>query len=147
MWALVRETAGSVINSREGRINAMSLEELNYIFGVRTMRHLRYHLTVMLRWRFQKARWYLFHLFTDRFAKPDDPERVWVWEKAKDVSSSDDESNESKGGTTGGIQIEELENAAPAISRELLPVHSRSRPGLRQRVSSSSSSKKQRRRR
>lgn len=147
MWALVRETAGSVINAKEGKINSMSLEELNYIFGVRTMRHLRYHGTVMLMYRFRKARWILFHLFTNHWEKPDDPERVWQWEKAKDCSSSDDESSERKRGTADHVEMGDIDGPTPTISRESLPVHSRSRPGLRQRKSSSSSSKQQRRQR
>lgn len=146
MWALVRETAGSVINAKEGKINSMSLEELNYIFGVRTMRHIRYHATVMLRWRFQKVRWWLFHLFTDYFERPNDPERVWQWEKAKDSSSSDEESIERKRGTANHVEMGELDSPSPTVSRESLPAHSRTRPGLRQRVSSSSSSTRRQRR-
>lgn len=150
MWALVRETAGSVINAKEGKINSMSLEELNYIFGVRTMRHIRYHATVMLRWRFLWWRWAIFHLFTNYFERPDDPERVWQWEKAKDSGSSDEELTERKQGSANHVERGILDSPSPTASRESLPVHSRTRPGLRQRVSSetiSSSSSRQRRNR
>lgn len=146
MWAFVRETAGTVINAKEGKINSMSLEELNYIFGVRTTRHIRYHLTEMLPWHLRMIRWVLFRCFTNRFKRPDDPERVWQWELANDTNSSDNESTESKGGTASHAEMAAVNSPSPPMmSRASLPAHSQSRPEPRQRVSSSPSLRRQRR--
>lgn len=75
----VPETAGTVINPKQGKINSMSLEELNYIFGVKTMRHARYQLTEMGPWILRKARSIFFGPFVSKWTDVDDPNLLWRW--------------------------------------------------------------------
>lgn len=78
----VPETAGTVINPKQGKINSMSLEELNYIFGVKTLRHARYQITEMGPWILLKLRSALFGPFLARGRdgrEVRDPKILWRW--------------------------------------------------------------------
>ena len=44
IFFFVPETAGASLGKQEGSLNYISLEELNYIFGVSTKQHIRYQL-------------------------------------------------------------------------------------------------------
>lgn len=138
IWAFVRDTSGSVINPREGRLNSMDLEELNCIFEVPTMRQFRFYLNVMLPWQFREVRWIIFHLFTSRFERPSDPPRPWRWEELNYGTASGNDSEGYKDGTTQ-TELEDMGNTNPTISGESLPRHYHPRPEVRQRLSSSSS--------
>jgi hypothetical protein len=50
VFFFVRETAGAGLGGEAGGMTFMSLEELNYIFGVSTRKHIQYQLKSVLPW-------------------------------------------------------------------------------------------------
>lgn len=55
----------------------MSLEELNYIFGVPTVQHIRYQLTTAVPWAWR------YYVKRDKTC-PDQPEKLYTWASARD---------------------------------------------------------------
>lgn len=92
VFFFVRETAGATLGGTPGSMTFMSLEELNYIFGVSTMRHAAY--------QFQKALPWTWKHYTDYFRRektcPDQPEKLYTWASAHrhEVEDEDDQDEE-----------------------------------------------------
>ena len=97
IFLFVPETAGTVIDPKHGKLNSMSLEELNYIFGETTTRHARYQIKEMLPWHFQKIRWIVCHLFTSKWHDPEPPAAPWMWVEVQGSTEG--------GNTTGGTEM------------------------------------------
>ncbi|ERF73758.1 hypothetical protein EPUS_01012 [Endocarpon pusillum Z07020] len=76
----VRETAGATLSRTPGNLNPMSLEELNYIFGVRNFEHIEYQVKTVVPWAFNR--------YIRRMDPPECPEHPkqlykWAWEVEK----------------------------------------------------------------
>lgn len=115
----VPETAGTVISRKQGKINSMSLEELNYIFGVKTLRHASYQLRHWAPYAFKYVLYIVCHIFTEKVQKPTEPEVLWTWaqlkenEKASNESAEDTESgNESEKRSAHASEVEDTEQEA-----------------------------------
>ncbi|OAK94404.1 MFS general substrate transporter [Phaeosphaeriaceae sp. SRC1lsM3a] len=58
IFFLVPETAGATLGSDEAQgLNYISLEELNYIFNVKTRDHVSYQVRVMVPWAWEMVKW------------------------------------------------------------------------------------------
>jgi hypothetical protein len=77
VFFFVRETAGAALGGTPGSMTFMSLEELNYIFGVPTVQHIRYQLTTVVPWAWR------YYVMRDKTC-PDQPEKLYTWASAKD---------------------------------------------------------------
>ena len=77
VFLFVRETAGAALGGTPGSMTFMSLEELNYIFGVSSMKHIRYQLTTAVPWAWK---------YYVKRAKdcPDQPEKLYTWAHASE---------------------------------------------------------------
>ena len=73
VFLYVRETSGAAIGSADGSMNSVSLEELNYIFGVPTKMHKKYQRTKVLPWVWRN----LGSLILLRSVEP--PEKCYSW--------------------------------------------------------------------
>ena len=77
VFFFARETAGAALGGTPGSMTFMSLEELNYIFGVSSAKHVRYQLTTVVPWAWK--------YYVKRDAKcPDAPEKLYTWASARD---------------------------------------------------------------
>ena len=76
VFFFVRETAGAALGGTPGSMTFMSLEELNYIFGVSTMKHVMYQLTTAVPWAWR------YYVKRDKTC-PDQPEKLYTWASAK----------------------------------------------------------------
>jgi hypothetical protein len=56
IFFLVPETAGATLGSSTTGLNYISLEELNYIFSVKTRDHVSYQVRVMVPWAWEMVR-------------------------------------------------------------------------------------------
>jgi hypothetical protein len=86
IFFLVPETAGATLGEEEGSLNYISLEELNYIFGVSTYKHIDYQVRHVLPWVFQWVKyWYKRWVLWKRdVPKPDKPlEELYTWVRVK----------------------------------------------------------------
>lgn len=90
------ETAGATLGKEEGSLNYISLEELNYIFGVPTLKMIQYHLQVV-KWALEVTKWALYHFILRRVVKkPQDLHVLYTWvdirsvEKAKEARKRED---------------------------------------------------------
>ncbi|KAK5080924.1 hypothetical protein LTR05_008240 [Lithohypha guttulata] len=110
-FLFVPETAGTVISPKQGKINSMSLEELNYIFGVKTLRHALYQVKHMAPWIFHKGMYYLFQSFTRRDLDPGNTDILWTWARASMTNEKDDSDgepgSESEKASGRDVQVEE----------------------------------------
>jgi hypothetical protein len=80
IFFFVPETAGATLGKQEGSLNYISLEELNYIFGVSTMKHIDYQLRHMVPWMFHRLIWRLTHPFSPNSPYSEDrPEELYTW--------------------------------------------------------------------
>jgi hypothetical protein len=82
IFFLVPETAGATLQGRqEGSINYISLEELNYIFGVSTIKHIGYQLQHVLPWSLDWIKyWISRYLLRHRDAvEPKQTEDLYYW--------------------------------------------------------------------
>ena len=77
VFFFVRETAGAALGGTPGSMTFMSLEELNYIFGVSTVKHVRYQLTTAVPWAWR------YYVKRDKDC-PDQPEKLYTWASARD---------------------------------------------------------------
>lgn len=66
IFFLMPETAGATLSKEEGSLNYISLEELNYIFGVPTLKHISYQLVHVVPWAFAMFKWYVRRCFRRR---------------------------------------------------------------------------------
>src|SRR5579871_6851812 len=80
IFFFVPETAGATLGKEEGSLNYISLEELNYIFGVSTIKHISYQLRHMVPWMFDRLIWRLTHPFSRHSPYSEDrPEELYTW--------------------------------------------------------------------
>jgi hypothetical protein len=77
VFFFVRETAGAALGGTPGSMTFMSLEELNYIFGLSTVKHVRYQLTTAVPWAWR------YYVKRDEDC-PDQPEKLYTWASARD---------------------------------------------------------------
>jgi hypothetical protein len=87
IFLLVPETAGASIRKEHGKLNYMSLEELNYIFGVPTAKHIQYQFQHVLPWAVKKVK-YRFARLMGKDAKKPYIEKMYYWVAVKDAESS-----------------------------------------------------------
>jgi hypothetical protein len=86
IFLFVPETAGATLGEEEGSLNYISLEELNYIFGVSTSKHIEYQVHRVLPWAFRWVRyWYKRWILWKRdVPEPDEPlEELYTWVRVK----------------------------------------------------------------
>lgn len=77
VFFFVRETAGAAIGGRgQGSMMSVSLEELNYIFGVSTKQHAVYQWRTVLPWAWR------YYVLRDKTW--DQPEKLYTWATAND---------------------------------------------------------------
>lgn len=95
VFLFVRETAGAALGGTPGSMTFMSLEELNYIFGVSTAKHIRYQVTTAVPWAWS------YYVRRDKDC-PDWPQKLYTWasEKEHQVPSADAEAEEDGEGAT-----------------------------------------------
>ncbi|KAK5743289.1 hypothetical protein LTR17_002766 [Elasticomyces elasticus] len=73
VFFFVRETAGAAVGGGAfGSMISVSLEELNYIFGVSTKVHAKYQWKTVLPWAWQ------YYILRDE-ERPDQPEKLYTW--------------------------------------------------------------------
>jgi hypothetical protein len=77
VFFFVRETAGAALGGTPGSMTFMSLEELNYIFGVSSAKHIKYQLTTVVPWAWR------YYIKRDATC-PDQPEKLYTWASIKD---------------------------------------------------------------
>lgn len=87
IFFLVPETAGATLGSDDSgsegsHVNYISLEELNYIFNVKTREHIRYQVRFMLPWAWDFFKWKV----TGKGKKPEDPYPLYTWVQAEQVT-------------------------------------------------------------
>ncbi|KAK3724857.1 hypothetical protein LTR37_000905 [Vermiconidia calcicola] len=80
VFFFVRETAGITLGGTPGSMTFMSLEELNYIFGVSTVKHVKYQLTTVVPWVWS------YYVVRDETC-PDQPEKLYTWASASNEKS------------------------------------------------------------
>lgn len=90
IFFFVPETAGATLGKEEGSLNYISLEELNYIFGVSTVKHISYQLRHMVPWMFHLLVWRLTHPFSRNSPYSDDrPEELYTWVNVRTMEKED----------------------------------------------------------
>jgi hypothetical protein len=78
IFFLVPETAGATLGTEEGNLNYISLEELNYIFGVRTRKHIEYQVKKVVPWAWG---YYVRRRPEDRVRST--PELLYTWVRSQ----------------------------------------------------------------
>jgi hypothetical protein len=94
IFFFVPETAGATLGVSETQgLNYVSLEELNYIFNVKTAKHIRYQIGEIVPWTWNvfvwKIRRHILHKIEQR---PDDPDQLYTWVIIQQMNESSDES-------------------------------------------------------
>ena len=89
IFFFVPETAGATLGKEEGSLNYISLEELNYIFGVSTVKHINYQLRHMVPWMFNRLIWRLKHPFSRDPYSSDRPEELYTWVNVRTVEKEE----------------------------------------------------------
>jgi MFS family permease len=78
VFFFVRETAGAAVGGAEaGSMLSVSLEELNYIFGVSTAKHAVYQWRTVLPWAWR------YYVRRDKHCD-EQPEKLYTWARARD---------------------------------------------------------------
>lgn len=77
VFFFVRETAGAAIGSSVSSVLSVSLEELNYLFGVSTRQHINYQVGTVLPWAWR------YYVRRDR-GMPDQPDKLYTWYSTKE---------------------------------------------------------------
>lgn len=75
IFFFVRETSGATLGRTAGSMTFMSLEELNYVFGVSTKAHALYQTRTVLPWMWQ------YYIRGDKTS--DRPEQLYTWANAR----------------------------------------------------------------
>lgn len=83
VFFFVRETAGAALGGTPGSMTFLSLEELNYIFGVSTRKHIKYQLTTVLPWAWS------YYVRRDE-ACDDQPKKLYIWASASNQRTQTD---------------------------------------------------------
>lgn len=95
VFLFVRETAGAALGGTPGSMTFMSLEELNYIFGISTAKHIRYQLTTAVPWAWS------YYVRRDKDC-PDWPQKLYTWASERDhqnVSGNAEAEDDGEGAT------------------------------------------------
>jgi len=87
IFFFVPETAGATLGKEEGGLNYISLEELNYIFGVSTTQHIAYQLKHVVPWIFRRLRWRLLHPSTP--SSENEPEKLYTWVNVRSIEKEE----------------------------------------------------------
>lgn len=78
VFFFARETSGAAVGGNTpGSMTFMSLEELNYIFGVASVQHMRYQLTTVVPWAWK-------YYIKRAEHCPDAPPKLYTWASARD---------------------------------------------------------------
>jgi cytochrome b561 len=86
IFFFVPETAGAILSKEEGSLNYISLEELNYIFGVPTLQHIRYQLNSVVPWAYSVVVWTVSHyVLRKEVEKPQDLHVLYTWVDIRSV--------------------------------------------------------------
>lgn len=88
IFFFVPETAGATLGKEEGSLNYISLEELNYIFGVSTTKHIAYQLKHVVPWTLRRLRWRVFHPFTPH-PVDEQPEELYTWVNVRNIEKEE----------------------------------------------------------
>ena len=80
IFLFVPETAGATLGKGHRGLNYISLEELNYIFGVPTFKHASYQIKHMVPWGASMVKW-SFECFVLRkdVEPPQGSKQVYTW--------------------------------------------------------------------
>ncbi|KAJ9605872.1 hypothetical protein H2200_009721 [Cladophialophora chaetospira] len=99
IFFLVPETAGASVSKEHGKLNYMSLEELNYIFGVPTAKHIQYQVRHVLPWAVDMVKYQFGRLWRKKGEGVEKPyiEKMYYWVAVKEAES--EESQERSGST------------------------------------------------
>lgn len=97
VFFFVRETAGATLSGTSGSMTFMSLEELNYLFGVTTSAHAayQYHKVMPWAWRYYVLR---------QSGCPRYPEKPYIWAAERERErrqSAKTEERQNEGGDSG----------------------------------------------
>lgn len=96
IFFFVPETAGATLGKEEGSLNYISLEELNYIFGVSTIKHISYQLRHMVPWMFNRLVWRLAHPFSrDSQYSGNKPEELYTWVNVRTMAKQDEKQSKA----------------------------------------------------
>ncbi|OAL55009.1 MFS general substrate transporter [Pyrenochaeta sp. DS3sAY3a] len=95
IFFFVPETAGATLGVSETQgLNYISLEELNYIFNVKTAKHIRYQIGEIVPWAWKvfvwKIRRYILRNKVEQ--RPDDPDQLYTWVIIQQLNEASDES-------------------------------------------------------
>jgi hypothetical protein len=86
IFFFVPETAGAILSKEEGSLNYISLEELNYIFGVPTLQHIRYQLNSVVPWAYSVVVWTVSqYVLRKEVEKPQDLHVLYTWVDIRSV--------------------------------------------------------------
>lgn len=77
IFFFVRETSGATLGRTAGSMTFMSLEELNYVFGVSTKAHALYQTKTVLPW--------MWKYYIRRDKSSDRPEQLYTWANARNT--------------------------------------------------------------
>nr|POF12771.1 putative polyol transporter 3 [Quercus suber] len=77
VFFFVRETAGAAIGSSVSSCLSVSLEELNYLFGVSTRQHIKYQVGIVVPWAWR------YYVRRDKDI-PDQPDKLYTWYSTKE---------------------------------------------------------------
>nr|POF26310.1 myo-inositol transporter 2 [Quercus suber] len=77
VFFFVRETAGAAIGSNVSSVLSVSLEELNYLFGVSTRQHVNYQVGTVLPWAWR------YYVRREKDV-PDQPDKLYTWYSTKE---------------------------------------------------------------
>tara|TARA_R110002003_G_scaffold106_23_gene8902 strand:- start:1273 stop:1716 length:444 start_codon:yes stop_codon:yes gene_type:complete len=95
IFFLVPETAGATLGSDDSQgLNYISLEELNYIFNVKTTQHISYQVRVMVPWAWDMVKWKWSRFVGAKVDdRPEDPYQLYTWVQVEQVNELGQEIN------------------------------------------------------
>ncbi|KAF2187274.1 MFS general substrate transporter [Zopfia rhizophila CBS 207.26] len=109
IFFLVPETAGATLGKEEGSLNYISLEELNYIFGVSTKKHVRYQVQRVLPWAGRWIKWFVQRrlLFRGDAREPDELEELYTWVSVRNLNK-EKKQQQQENQVVGGQEEDEI---------------------------------------
>ncbi|KAF2853721.1 MFS general substrate transporter [Plenodomus tracheiphilus IPT5] len=103
IFFFVPETSGATFGSSDEAqgLNHVSLEELNYIFDVKTRKHVSYQVAAMIPWAWDMCVWRFQRMFgrKKKDDRPEDPYPFYSWVKAEEVDELGEEITEQRTGS------------------------------------------------
>ena len=120
IFFLVPETAGASVRKEHGKLNYMSLEELNYIFGVPTKKHIQYQIQHVLPWAWKMAKYRYGRMLRREVERPF-IEKMYYWVAVKDTESSESEEKEAPVEVVEEVEQEQKETGSGEIQTLRLP--------------------------